>query len=196
MIVIKKRISEDYVLTILHNDHPWCCIYIPNIRTVFKYLFKKLNFFSWFSHRVSCTLMLQLFAHFKPFITFCPPVEWSRTSRAEWKENLTSIELVLLQSSPKRNLKFYFFSPCNLKYTGLPKSFSSLLFQSNNFNQTANCCNLTISQILGPKLILILHFLVISLWWMIRIWKDHSMHDIYTNCKSNFYDSDFTTRMQ
>ena len=132
---------------------------------LFSNIFSKTEHFQMiFSQSELYTLMLQLFAHFEPFITFCPPVEWSRTSRAEWKENLTSIELVLLQSSPKRNLNFYFFSPCNLKYTGLPKSFSSLLFQSNNFNQTAKFRNLTISQILGPKSILILHLLVISLW--------------------------------
>ena len=81
MIVIKKRISEDYVLTILHNDHPWCCIYIPNIRTVFKYLFKNWTFSvdfltEWVVHSCSnCLLILNLSSHSAPLLNGAGQVE-------------------------------------------------------------------------------------------------------------------------
>ena len=139
--------------------------FIPsNIRTVFKYLFKNWTFSvdfltEWVVHSCSnCLLILNLSSHSAPLLNGAGQVEQNE------KRTWPALNLYYCNHLQKDNLKFYFFSPCNLKYTGMPKSFSSLLFQSNNFNQTANCCNLTISQILGPKLILILYLLVISLW--------------------------------
>ena len=119
MIVIKKRISEDYVLTILHNDHPCCCIY-SQLLGLSSNIFSKTKHFQLIFSQSELYTHAPIVCSFWTFHHIPPPVEWSRTSRAEWKENLTSIELVLLQSFWRRNSKLYF--PPNWILTGLPRS--------------------------------------------------------------------------
>ena len=146
MIVIKKRISEDYVLTILHNDHPSLLLHLfPILGLSSNIFFSKTEHFQLIFSQSELYTHAPIVCSFWTFHHIPPPVEWSRTSRAEWKENLTSIELVLLQSFRRRNSKFYF--PPNLKLAALYQwSFGSIKpFQSNQcyagYVLLTNYCN-------------------------------------------------------
>ena len=138
--------------------------FIPNIRTVFKYLFKNWTFSvdfltEWVVHSCSnCLLILNLSSHSAPLLNGAGQVEQNE------KRTWPALNLYYCNHLQKEIWNSIFSLLVIWNILACPNHLVVFLFQSNNFNQTANCCNLTTSQILGPKSILILHLLVISLW--------------------------------